>query len=235
MSPSLSSWPGSATGLSEARPKEDNREVQDARERDGGHAFSVARETAYGPPVRHTAPRVGSHIGVRGGAAPPRSESCYRLAIHVGIELMHISRLTSCAAVLAALAGAPTVRATDIFVNDNGDDGPGNCLTICTLRDAIAAGQDYDYIVVHPPGPVIVLDPAKGPIPIDRELTIGGPSPEDVSISGANATRIFDIGRQALVQVFITGLTLESGFAPVGGAIFRFRISPLAEQRPLPQ
>src|SRR5262249_41049408 len=58
----------------------------------------------------------------------------------------------------------------------------------------------------------------KGEIAFDIDLTIQGPGPRKLAISGNNANRIFDIGGDASL-VTIAGLTLKNGLADQGGAI----------------
>src|SRR5436190_1048159 len=72
-------------------------------------------------------------------------------------------------------------RAANIVVNSTADNGPGNCTTICTLRDAIAtanAGDNiaFDYPSTFSTPQTITL--TGGPLTINKNVYIWGPGPD---------------------------------------------------------
>src|SRR5262249_37801855 len=77
-------------------------------------------------------------------------------------------------------------------------------------------------LTVPCPGSVVNFDPSvtaitltSGELPITQNLTINGPGAKALTISGNNASRIFNIHAGALA-VTISGMTLTNG-KPVGG------------------
>src|SRR5258708_1164214 len=66
-------------------------------------------------------------------------------------------------------------------VNSLADNGPGNCATACTLRDAIATASVGDTITFSVTG-IIAL--ASGTLVIDKNLTINGSNPSTITIDG---------------------------------------------------
>ena len=80
-----------------------------------------------------------------------------------------------------------------------------------SLRQAIADDQPGDTIIIATNG-VITL--AKGELVITNDLTIAGPGPVNLAISGNNVTRVFNISSG--VTVGISGLTIRNGHAANG-------------------
>ena len=106
-----------------------------------------------------------------------------------------------------------------LTVMNNADSGPGS------LRGTIAGAGSGDIVNFSPSldGQTITL--SSGEIDIQTNLSIIGPGPNELTISGNNASRIFDI-QQAPEQsvTFISGLRLISGSSVAaqsfGGAIY---------------
>jgi hypothetical protein len=130
-------------------------------------------------------------------------------------------------AVLAAasMSFAIGAQAGNIYtVTTAGDPGPGGTLS---LRQAITtANASADNVIEFAPaliGSTITL--AGGEIAIQKPMTITGPGADVLTISGANASRIFFIRPvpDDLVPdhtyVTISGMTLTKGFGNYGGAI----------------
>src|SRR4030095_11520353 len=91
-----------------------------------------------------------------------------------------------------------------ITLTDFGDSGPG------TLRAALASAADGDTIVI--PGgmsPTITL--TTGELLITKNVTIVGPGPGQMAISGNHASRILHIGPSHVIS--ISGLTITQGAA----------------------
>ena len=90
------------------------------------------------------------------------------------------------------------------------DHGPG------TLRAEIAAANTNDVIVFSPKlaGQTITL--TTGELDITKNLTIQGPGAGQLSISGDNLSRVFEIAPNATVT--LSGLTISHGFGFTSGA-----------------
>jgi CSLREA domain-containing protein len=139
-----------------------------------------------------------------------------------------------------ALVAGVTLGATAVFaanaeaatypVNSTADDGTGTCNPSpgeCTLRDAVTSASANgtpgtpDTVDLSAVSGTIALDPTKGVIGIGDpgDLNINGPGPGTLTVSGENATGIFQIDPGA-AAVSISGLTLTAGASTGnGGAI----------------
>ncbi len=94
---------------------------------------------------------------------------------------------------------------TVMNLNDSGSN---------SLRAAIASG-DTTIDFAHGLHGTITL--TSGDLPISDSVTIDGPGANKLSVSGNDASRIFDISGSA--SVTIDGLTLTDGLATAGGGI----------------
>ncbi len=110
-------------------------------------------------------------------------------------------------------------------VTDGGDSGPG------TLRQAVldanaSPGTDFIDFDASLNGTTITL--TSGDLDITDDVQINGPGAANLTISGDNDSRIFDIDAAAST-VTISGLTLTEGFAyrEDGGAIRSYATSRL--------
>jgi predicted outer membrane repeat protein len=90
------------------------------------------------------------------------------------------------------------------------DSGAGS------LRAVIAAARGGDTIVFAPSldGQTITL--TSGELLIKKNLTITGPGAGQLTISGSNASRVFELSSKTQPQVTLSGLTISSGY---GGGI----------------
>jgi hypothetical protein len=81
-----------------------------------------------------------------------------------------------------------------------------------SLRAALAAAKNNDTIVFAPilDGQTITL--TSGELLISKNLTINGPGASQLTISGNNASRVFDIAKSAN-SVTLSGLTISNGNA----------------------
>lgn len=86
-----------------------------------------------------------------------------------------------------------------------------------SLRAEIAAAQSGDTIVFAPSldGQTITL--TKGELLLNKNLTITGPGADQLTISGNNASRVFEVAQG--MQVTLSGLTICNGFAVNGAGI----------------
>jgi hypothetical protein len=99
---------------------------------------------------------------------------------------------------------------------------------VTTLDDA-GAGSLRQALLDTPPGGVVDFQPGlsgtitltSGELTLDKDLTIAGPGPEVLMVSGNAASRVFDVSGPYTVT--LAGLTVANGQAPTdqfGGGIF---------------
>jgi CSLREA domain-containing protein len=132
-------------------------------------------------------------------------------------------------AVLAATTAEsqPAAPATPFVVTTTADSDDGLCDDDCSLREAIQAantapGADSITFVL-PLSSTIVLSGTQLPVITDT-LTLDGSTAASLTVSGNDASRIFEIGSGTAVT--ISQLTIQNGRASVldsvaaGGAIF---------------
>ena len=107
------------------------------------------------------------------------------------------------------------VKSCAITVINNGDSGAGSLRQ--ALLDICAGGTiSFDPILN---GQTIVLTSAE--LAIDGNVTITGPGPDLLTVSGNNARRVFNIGSvNAGRTVAISGLTISNGSEQFGGGIY---------------
>lgn len=137
--------------------------------------------------------------------------------------------LTGVAAIGLAFGGIGTVAANNFTVTANGDPGTGGL----SLRQAIALARtgsgnviDFDPGLI---GSTITL--TQGELVVDKSMAIIGPGADKLTISGGNASRVFDLATgvtSAFPTVTIAGLTLTGGVGNAssggseGAAIYAF-------------
>ncbi|HZV43034.1 MAG TPA: hypothetical protein VFF90_01065, partial [Saprospiraceae bacterium] len=92
------------------------------------------------------------------------------------------------------------------------DHGPGS------LREIIACASNGDIITFMLP-PLSQINLTSGEIIIDKDLTLSGPGVDELTISGNNQSRIFNL--LAGKNFTVTGLSLKNAMAFLnGGAIY---------------
>ncbi len=141
--------------------------------------------------------------------------------------MRHRQRISilSLAVLVALLIGAfvgiipgnvQTVRAASLVVNTNADNGPGNCTTTCTLRDAITAAANGDTITFQGglASPIILT---AGTITIAHNITLQGPGAATLAVDGNHASGIFVVN--AGTTVSISGLTLQNSSSVTNSAV----------------
>src|SRR5207248_1908959 len=122
-----------------------------------------------------------------------------------------LCRAVSSAALLWFLAGS--LLATNRTVTSTADSGAGS------LRDAITASVSGDSIDFSVTGAITLTS---GELHIANNVTINGPGARMLTISGNNASRVFNVsnGSTSGPNVTIAGLTIDSGngnFTNTGG------------------
>jgi hypothetical protein len=117
-------------------------------------------------------------------------------------KTMKINIRTSVAGLIAAIVAltAADAYATTRTVTSTADGGAG------TLRDTIAASAANDTINFSVTGTITLTS---GELAIGRNLTIIGPGANVLTVSGNNASRVFDIASS--ITVNISGLTIANG------------------------
>jgi hypothetical protein len=96
-----------------------------------------------------------------------------------------------------------------LTVSTSADSGPGS------LRAAVAAANSGDTIVFVPSVHKITL--TSGELTVTKSLNVAGPGANRLTVSGNDASRVFDIAGG--VTVTLSRLTLAHGLATQGGAI----------------
>ena len=118
------------------------------------------------------------------------------------------SSLTITAAFLALLCAMPVkLRAATITVTSTADSGPG------TLRAALASAASGDTIDVTGVSGTIPL--TSGELLVSKSVTIHGPGPAALTVSGEYASRVFNVTG---ANVTIRGLTIAYGYGNLNGA-----------------
>jgi parallel beta-helix repeat protein len=102
-----------------------------------------------------------------------------------------------------------------LTVLDTLDSGTGS------LRAEIAAAQNNDTIVFAS-GLNGTITLTSGQLLITQSLTIVGPGPGDLTISGNSASRVFAVAGSNGIKVTLSGLKIMNGVAQDGGAIENF-------------
>ena len=124
-----------------------------------------------------------------------------------------------------------TARAATIDVESTGDGtaNPSHCPgAACTLRDAIAKASSGDTIRFNLIESPATINLTNGNLLISKSLSIQGPGSIDLTISGNNASRIFQIdGGVSSQNVSISGMTLTDGRVTdhSGGAIYSSNVN----------
>src|SRR5438874_10078715 len=83
---------------------------------------------------------------------------------------------------LPLLATPHPAHAATIMVNSTADNGPGNCSSTCTLRDAIAVANAGDTISFSAITGTITL--TGGTLTIAKSLMIAGPGASSLAVDG---------------------------------------------------
>lgn len=140
------------------------------------------------------------------------------------VGLLVLTALSACRDSDVATPTSPTLQPLAIItpsatVNSLLDDGDGTCTeTRCTLRDAIITLSTGGIVDLTGLTGTIALDPVRGLLPIGQNLTLTGPGAANLSVSGGDQIRVFQILNGATVT--ISGLTITDGYhAVIGGAI----------------
>lgn len=108
---------------------------------------------------------------------------------------------------LGSAVFATPAYASTLTVDTLTDELDGSCNDDCSLRDAIdLANFSGDTISFSVTGTITLTSQLE----IGKDITIAGPGPELLTISGGDASRVFFINNSA-VTVTISGLTISHG------------------------
>ncbi|MFO8150276.1 MAG: choice-of-anchor Q domain-containing protein, partial [Trueperaceae bacterium] len=131
----------------------------------------------------------------------------------LGLAACILLAMGGCARVVTPPAGDAEVgaRAT-AFVTDAGDAGLAG-----QLRQVVATAESGATITFAPEITTVTL--ASGQIVIDKDLTIAGPEDGTVTISGNDASRVFDV-KNGGYDVVLRNLTITGGLADVGAGVW---------------
>jgi predicted outer membrane repeat protein len=142
---------------------------------------------------------MGGIMGIRTGEHASASRSCLTaVAVAVGVV------------VLSAVFTVPAAAAPATVTSCN-DSGPG------TLRQAVLKATSHE-VVTFATSPSCHTITLASTIDIAHDLTIDGPGPGSMAVSGNDAVGVFHVESGATVA--ISGLTIEEGSSPNGGGIF---------------
>jgi CSLREA domain-containing protein len=117
-----------------------------------------------------------------------------------------MNRMRAIAKAMLLAAAKPALAGT-ITVNSLVDNGPGNCNSACTLRDAIATANSGDTIEfgIGLPWTIVLTG---GELSIATPVSIVGPGAGLLSVSAASNSRVINV---TAANVTISGLTLREG------------------------
>jgi len=125
---------------------------------------------------------------------------------------MRRSHQVTAALLLGAIAAAAHASAPVLLtVNDAGDEGPGNCDSVCTLRDAIATVASGGLVDFAPQLLPATITLTHGELVILKPLNILGPGAERLAISAASASRVIKLDADSEAPIRIIGITLRDG------------------------
>ncbi len=122
---------------------------------------------------------------------------------------------------LAALAagGATPAGAATFTVTTLADSGAGSLRQAITDANGAAGADTIDFQAALS-GTILLTS---GQLDISDSVTIQGPGAASISVSGNNASRVFYLYNSAsMIDVTISGLTVDSGAAGFGGGIVDF-------------
>jgi CSLREA domain-containing protein len=116
--------------------------------------------------------------------------------------------------VLVQVPAPPVVRAANV-VNSLLDNGPGNCATTCTLRDAVATANAGDTITFSVTGTINL----GSTLTLLNTVTIQGPGAGQLIVRNQPHTGpVFQVNGG--VNATFSGVTISNGAAALGGGIF---------------
>lgn len=137
--------------------------------------------------------------------------------------------LLACASALGLVLASSSAAAATYVVDTTGDPGPGGTTS---LRQAISQANttSNNFILFDPSlnGSTITLQ--QGEIAINEPMYLVGPGADKLTISGNDASRIFNISTASNTPIAVTlaDLTLSHGHAGgnhLGGAIYAANVS----------
>jgi CSLREA domain-containing protein len=116
-------------------------------------------------------------------------------------------------------------QAATLIVNTLTDENDGSCSDgDCSLRDAIQVATAGDTITFSVSGTIVLT---LGELTVDKDLTIIGPGPDNLTVSGNNNSRVFIVTGGSTT---FSGLTIADGYDNFfGGGMFNLGTSMLMD------
>jgi len=167
----------------------------------------------FGGPTR-------THLPLVGSPAIDKGSNVARLAV----DQRGLARVFGAAADVGAVETHPAVFVVDLAIDENdGNFAPGDL----SLREALvlanASPATADTITFDPAvfgSPAVTTTLSLGELAIAGPVAVVGPGADVLTISGSNASRIFNLTTAAAAtDILIAGLKLAAGKASNGGAI----------------
>ncbi|MCP4544082.1 MAG: CSLREA domain-containing protein [Chloroflexi bacterium] len=195
----------------------------------GGDGQSTLLNTTFGEPLTLTvvATNTVEPVGADGiitfsaplaGAGITTGTFTTTTSLAGGVSvLVHANGTLGSYVVTATTRGASTpalfdlTNSCDVTVVNTDDSGAGSLRQ--AISDACAGGQ-IDFSLTLP----ATITLTSGELSIDKNLAIQGPGRDLLTVSGNDASRVFNIGASGVVT--ITGLMVRDGSATTGGGIY---------------
>src|SRR4051812_34150513 len=101
-------------------------------------------------------------------------------------------------------AHGSSVLATPIIVNNTGDVGPGNCASMCILRDAVAVAAASGDTITFSLSLPNTINLTQGELVIGKSITVQGPGAAQLAISAGNANRVLNVSAGSVAVIGLT-------------------------------
>ena len=102
-------------------------------------------------------------------------------------------------------------------VKDNSDDASDMGSIRFAINHLSTDGNNTINFSSLTGGNTITLNPLNGPLTVYYGVTIDGPGPTDLHISGGELTEVFNVEVSSNTTVSINNLTIQDGLAPLSG------------------
>jgi CSLREA domain-containing protein len=126
-------------------------------------------------------------------------------------------------------SGSVAIFASTVMVTKTQDSNDGVCNADCSLREALASAQNG--ILINFATPLFstpqTITLSGSALSVNNSLAIQGPGANLLSISGNNASRVFNIASG--ISVSLSGMTISGGNAVSGGGIVNNGVLTLSD------